>query len=73
MQPTFKKPETREEFLKRADEIDVSGAKSILSTLYQRRAQLVKSIDEEIEFYQQVLNRKKGTDNYEYPHTRRQL
>lgn len=55
MQPTFRPPATDEEYTQRAAEIDSRAAKVMVSTLNTRRAELVKTIDEEIAFYTRIL------------------
>ena len=55
MQPQFKPPETKEEFEKRAKEMTIEGAKSVLSARRRQRDDAVKPFDEEIKFLEKVL------------------
>ena len=55
MAQEFKPPTTKEEFERRAKEVDPKVARAILSSLKSRRAALVESIDAEIKFYEEAL------------------
>ncbi len=46
---------TEEEFLRRAADIQLPAAQSLLSSLHERRKALVASVDAEIEFYEKVI------------------
>lgn len=46
---------TEEEFTRRAADIQLPAARSILASLQERRKALVASIDAEIEFYEKVI------------------
>lgn len=56
----FLPPQNEEEFQKRAAEVQLPAARSILDSLKQRRAALVVSLDAEIEFYEKVIALKEG-------------
>lgn len=56
----FLPPQNEEEFKKRAEEIQLPAAKSILESLKHRRAALIQNIDQEIEFYEKVIALKEG-------------
>lgn len=56
---TFLPPKTEEEFKERAKEVSVEAATSILDSLVQRRKALVATIDQEIKFYEKVIEFKK--------------
>lgn len=60
MEPSFKPPQTKEEFIKRADEMTVAQAQNMLDIMEAKRRQLVKPIDQEIEFYISVIEHKEG-------------
>lgn len=55
MQPQFKPPQTEEEFQERARALTLPGARAVLNTLRERRKALVEAIDQEIAFYQRVV------------------
>lgn len=46
---------TEEELIRRAADIKLPAARSILESLQQRRTALVANIDQEIEFYEKVI------------------
>ena len=51
----FKPPQNEEEFEKRAKDVTSVGARAVLRSLRARKAAMVKSVDEEIAFYEKVL------------------
>lgn len=46
---------TEEEFLRRAADIQLPAARSVLSSLQERRKALTASLDAEIDFYEKVI------------------
>lgn len=54
----FLPPQTEEEFQKRAAEVTLPAAISILDSLKERRKALVAAIDTEISFYEKVIKLK---------------
>jgi hypothetical protein len=54
----FLPPQNEEEFAKRAQDITLPAATSILSSLKERRKALVANIDAEIAFYEKVVKLK---------------
>jgi hypothetical protein len=55
MDSKFVPPVTKAEFLKRASGIPLQGASGVLNSLKSRRSALVRSLDQEIYFYQKVV------------------
>ena len=55
MSHEFKPPTTKEEFERRAKEVQPVAARAVLKSLEARRAALVESIDAEIKFYKEAL------------------
>ena len=51
----FKPPTTKEEFERRAKEVQPNAARAVLSSLKSRRAALVESLDAEIKFYEEAI------------------
>lgn len=60
MNPTFKPPRDEAEFAARANELSLVGAQQLLRSLKKRRETTVKSIDEEIAFYEKVVTHKEA-------------
>lgn len=58
MQPKFQLPKTDAEFKERADKVTIDGARSIRSTLINQRALVVKPYDEEIGYWDRVIEYK---------------
>ena len=50
----FIPPHTEEQFLERARAVEPTAVAPILDTLKQRRSDLIRNIDMEIEFYEKV-------------------
>ena len=55
MQPQFKAPVDEAEFKKRADEMTLAGAKSVLEARRRQREDATKPFDVEIEFLEKVI------------------
>ena len=51
----FLPPTTEEEFLSRAKDVQLPAANAILDSLRARRAELIRNVDLEIEFYEKVV------------------
>lgn len=67
MESKFVSPKNKQEFLERAKKVPLSGALGVLNSLKHRRASMVRSIDEEIFFYEKVLElAKNGEDKVEW-------
>lgn len=58
MQPKFQPPKTDAEFKERATKVTIDGARSIKKTLEARRAAAVKPFDEEIKYWDRVIDYK---------------
>lgn len=67
MESKFVPPVTKEDFLERASKVPAEGASALLNSLKQRRAALVRAVDEEIKFYEKVVELNKvGADKLEW-------
>ena len=68
MQPTFTPPQDEAEFNRRAGQLTLTGARSILRTLKERRKALVASTDQEMAFYEKVVEVKEAEErNLNHP------
>ena len=61
MNPQFQPPKTDAEFEERAKLVDTKAARSLLTSLRERRKAAVVALDQEIEFYERVL-RERGEE-----------
>jgi protein tyrosine phosphatase len=67
MDSKFVPPTTKEEFLERAKKVPLAGALGVLNSLKQRRASMVRALDQEILFYEKVVELNKvGEDAVEW-------
>jgi len=58
MEKKFTVPKNEEEFKKMAEPISIEGAQAVLHSLVTKKHQLVKPLDDEINFYVKVIKYK---------------
>lgn len=67
MDSKFVPPATKAEFLERAKKVPLQGALGVLNSLKHRRASLIRSVDQEIHFYEKVVELNKvGEEKLEW-------
>jgi len=67
MDSKFVPPKNKAEFLERAKKVPVVGALGVLNSLKHRRESLVRAIDQEILFYEKVVELNKvGEDKLDW-------